>query len=381
MLVSTMLLSCGGTSEEQLIGEWKRRSGFIRAGRSHTATFVIGNKGYVCCGYIGTKAQRFDVFEFDHTASYGNGRWTEVASFPGTPRQQAVGFSIGQYGYVGTGWDGDEKTMKDFWRFDPANNEWVQVASLPGKDDFTKRRGAIAFSLFVNGKEYGFVGYGFTDVPEKNYLNEVWQFDPDGETIEVVVVEGEGGEEEESVTLPGEWTLIDSQGGGKRLGGVAFVIGNKAYICNGENPTLINDFWAFDPDGAAKGGEMWKPLRTMNNVNPHEDYDDDYGALGRSFGVAFVAPVNGQLRGHVVGGRQGAASTCWEYDHDNDIWHQRTSFFNNATRQNREGMVAFSFPNAGRAFAGMGKWGANAYEDDMWEFFPLIDDNIYDDYQ
>jgi hypothetical protein len=123
----------------------------------------------------------------------------------------------------------------------------------------------------------------------------------------------------------------------------------------------------------------------MSNANQDEDYDDNYGILGRMHGVAFVVPVGGDLRGHIVGGVESPGSTCWEYEHGDfadpvDLWVQRTSFYNNNNRQNREGMISFSFPELGRAFVGLGKQGQQPY-DDLWEFIPLIDDYTYDDGQ
>jgi len=118
----------------------------------------------------------------------------------------------------------------------------------------------------------------------------------------------------------------------------------------------------------------------MNNGHPHENYDGEYRMLGRSFGVAFVVHASGSKpRGHIVGGSQGVAASCWEYNEDNDLWTQRTFFFNNMNRQNREGMVSFTFPKTGRAFVGMGRAGVSAYFDDIWEFIPLINDEVYSD--
>jgi len=369
-LVSGVLMSCGGTGEEELIGDWQRRAAFPDVPRSYAATFVIGNKGYVVGGWNGFAVRRNDVYVFDHTVG-DNGSWDQLDVFPGPRRSHSVGFSAGGFGYVGTGWDGDETDMRDFWRYNPNSDEWTEVAPLP--DLARSRRGATAFSLSVGGKEYGYVGFGFHEGNfDRLYLLDIWRFDPDGQTV----VNGE--------TFDGSWTRVAEYGGShKREGASAFVIDNKAYICCGKsNNTTVSEFWKFDPDGAAREGkQLWTKLRTMNDVNPDEDYDDDYPGLPRAYGVAYVVTTGGQLRGHIVGGdvSSGNASKNWEYDHDDDLWTQRTSFFNHRNTQSREGMVSFSFPNTGRAFVGLGKRGTE-YCDDMWEFFPLEDDYIYDDY-
>jgi len=380
VLVSGILFSCGGTSEEELVGDWQRRAVFSGSGRSFAATFVIGNKGYVCGGWNGQKVRRKDAYVFDHTGGGGKGSWWQVNDFPGAGRSHAVGFSIGDYGYVGTGWDGDETDMKDFWRYDPNHydsegeeiGEWTEVAPLPEKA--YPRRGALAFSLTVGGKEYGYVGFGFYDGPlDRLFLNDIWQFDPDGTTTVTAEVEGV----QVTRTLPGRWTAVTGYGGDKREGATAFVIDNKAYISSGKSSSYpVNEFWVYDPNGAASEREAWStdPPRKMSDSNPDEDYDDDYGGLARSYGVAYVASVGGQLRGHIVGGDR---NSNWEYDHDNDLWIQRTQFYNHRSGSTREGMVSFSFPS-GRAFAGMGK-GGTTHNEDMWEFIPLIDDDVYND--
>ena len=379
ILVSSVLISCGGTSEEELIGDWQKRAVLPWVGRSHATAFVIGNKGYVIGGHNNTNALRRDVYVFDHTVGEGSdeqGAWKPLNPLPGyiPARFQAVGFSLNHNGkakgYMGTGkgflGTDDVRTLHDFWAYDPELDSWSEVASLPKE---AARQGAFAFSLSVDGRgELGYVGCGFTGDPDNAYITDLWEFDPEGTT--------DG--------LPGKWTQLISRVG-KKTGGVAFVIDNKAYICNGENPGLVNDFWVFDPNN--KGNE-WQRRRSMDNVNPDEDYDDDYGDLKRSFGVAYVARVNekgGKLRGHIVGGKAGKSYTNWEYNHDplnedGDLWVQRTSFFNRNSQQTREGMISFSFPETGRAYVGLGKGGTALY-DDLWEFKPLLDDYTYDDYQ
>ena len=358
ILVAGVIVACGDDPEEELLGDWQRRA-FCDENRSHAAYFVIGDKGYVCGGANGNgeaRAGRREVFVFDHTTTGSSGSWQKLKDFPGARRQQAVGFSVNGFGYMGTGWDGDQTVMNDFWRYNPSTDTWDPIAPLPAK----ARRGAIAFSLTVGGKEYGYVGMGYEDYPENIYLHDLWQFDPEGTTTD------QNGDQ-----LHGRWTQIQGYGGFKRANAVVFVVENRAYICTGENPTYAVDLWMFDPNGE----NLWTEKRSMSNSNPDEDYDDDYASLARSFGVAFTAPVEGKMRGHIASGKNTA--TVWEYDHETDLWTERTSFYNYRSKESRSGCVAFSFPNTGRAYVGMGLQGTNAYKDDLWEFYPLIEDYIY----
>jgi hypothetical protein len=47
-----------------------------------------------------------------------NDTWTSIASLPPGGRVEAVCFSIGNSGYLGTGWDGTN-FKNDFWKYSP----------------------------------------------------------------------------------------------------------------------------------------------------------------------------------------------------------------------------------------------------------------------
>ena len=56
--------------------------------------------------------------------------WTKIADFAGTARYDAVAFTLGDKGYLCTGYDGNYKN--DVWVYDPSTNGWTQKASLGG---------------------------------------------------------------------------------------------------------------------------------------------------------------------------------------------------------------------------------------------------------
>ncbi len=359
ILVAGVFVACGKDSEDELLGNWTIRSEFSEGGRAYTATFVIGNKGYVYGGWNGNKARRNELFEFDNSTV--NGNWRKLAPLTlGDARQQAVGFSIGNKGYVGSGWDGDKNVFKDFYEYNPETNTWREVAPLP--ESAYPRHSAIAFSLKYQGKEYGFVGTGYTEGDQQTYLKDFYMFDPDAN----------GG--------MGQWTEIDDLPGNKRLGAVVFVINNKAYVCTGQGGAgNVPDFWRFDPDGAGTvGTNAWFKLRNMYNSNPDEDYDDDYGDLSRYNAVAFTVSIDGNMKGHIALGAPNKSSV-WEYDEESDLWTRRTTFVNNTTYSSyRAGAVSLSFPD-GRAFVGMGQ-ASSQYMTDFREFIPLVEDDVNDEY-
>ena len=86
----------------------------------------------------------------------------------GPARSEAVSFVIGNFAYVGTGWDGLNTRYNDFWKYDPVNNIWSQVTSMP---DSTDRSSAVAFA--TAGK--GYVGTGYNGF---NYLSDFYEYDP-----------------------------------------------------------------------------------------------------------------------------------------------------------------------------------------------------------
>jgi hypothetical protein len=55
--------------------------------------------------------------------------WTQKANIGAVGRDGAVGFSIGNKGYIGTGSNGTTY-LNDFWEYDPETNVWIQKASV-----------------------------------------------------------------------------------------------------------------------------------------------------------------------------------------------------------------------------------------------------------
>src|SRR5687767_9687022 len=59
--------------------------------------------------------------------------WIQKANFGGAVRGGAVGFSVGNKGYIGTGKDNNPYTcLQDFWEWDQTTNTWSQKASFGG---------------------------------------------------------------------------------------------------------------------------------------------------------------------------------------------------------------------------------------------------------
>ena len=155
--------------------------------------------------------------------SQGN-NWRELNDFLGGQRERAVAFSIGDYGYLGTGVDTAEQVLKDFWRYDPITDSWTQMADLTGPG----RRDAVGFS--AGGK--GYIGLGIDNHVSilGNKMKDLWEYDP---------------------TLNSWLQKADYPGGGGTgvFFSTVFVADEKAYVCGGKiGPNLyINQLWEYKP--------------------------------------------------------------------------------------------------------------------------------------
>lgn len=84
-------VSCSDDDDEDLIGNWVRTSDFDGLARGEASSFSIGDKGYLVCGYDGSKSNTRlnDLWEYDMTTD----AWTQKASFPGTARSNGTAFA------------------------------------------------------------------------------------------------------------------------------------------------------------------------------------------------------------------------------------------------------------------------------------------------
>ncbi len=217
-------------SDDDLIGNWKRATDFDGNGRSEAVIFTVGNFVYLTTGT--TDRDRFrDIWEFSIARQY----WSQKADLPGNPRNSAIGFAIGSKGYVGTGYDGTSR-LNDFWEFDPSSNNWTQKANFTG----SARYDAVGFSL----DSKGYISCGF----DGNYLKDLYEYDPAADT----------------------WTQKASLGGSKRSAAQVFVLNNKAYVCSGNNNgSSLNDLWMYDA-----ATDTWTEKRKITNFSDDSYDDD-----------------------------------------------------------------------------------------------------------
>lgn len=242
--------------------EWVKASAFDGDPRSAAASFQIDNTGYLATGILSTNERTNDAWSFK------NNIWTRIADFPGAPRNGAVGFAINGKGYIGLGYDGTD-VLKDFYKYDPETNTWTQVASLPANAE--ARYGAVAFTL----GNYAYVGLGATKTQKT--LKDFYRYDPNTDTWESIGSEFKNkrvnafafvignkayvGGGLDNNQYPEDFYSFDGQNWNEetplkdtelsydltRQSASTFVIGNYGFVVGGKKSGAMGNVWRYDP--------------------------------------------------------------------------------------------------------------------------------------
>ncbi|MBL7965854.1 MAG: galactose oxidase [Prolixibacteraceae bacterium] len=324
MTLGLLLLAACNSTEEDPLGNWVKKSDFEGLPRGSAVSFVIDDKAYVGLGYNDDDDDEYlnDFWVY----SISTDSWDKVADFPGAGRTAAVSFTINGKGYVGTGFDGNNK-LSDIWEYDPTKNKWTQ------KDNFLggARYKAVAFAL----NNYGYIGTGYGD--DSTDKIDFYRFDP-------------------TAAAGSQWVKVQSIGGSKRRGATAFTYNGKAYVCTGiNNGVTLTDMWEYDPSA-----NTWTKKVDLD--------DDDDWAIVRQNASSFVLDGKAYV---FLGEKSGTLSDVWEYDFSADTWTVKTDF-EGAARVN-----AVSFTVGSKAILTTGQSGSY-YLDDVWEFRPFEEYDEYD---
>ncbi len=180
---------------------WNNKTGYPGVGRHRASGIGIGQKVYYGLGHVSSGALNIgfqDWWEYDPATN----SWTQKANYP-HESHGAVGFSIGNKGYMGSGDSETLGAVNDFYEFDPVANIWTAKAPCPLSND-----GHISFA--ING--LGYLGLG--------NASQLYSYNP----------------------ITNNWTLVSSAMPGS-WHGASFVINNKAYYL----PSFSNTLYMFDP--------------------------------------------------------------------------------------------------------------------------------------
>ena len=300
-------------------GTWTVKADINNSERAAAVAFSIGSKGYVGtgCTEVNNAIVRFnDFWEYDPA----NNTWSQKVSFPGTARTAAVGFSIGNKGYIGTGYTGTAN-KNDFWEYDPANNTWLQKNNFPG----SARASATGFSIGTKG----YLGTGYDGT---HRLKDFWEYDPVNDS----------------------WLQKADAGDSCRAGAGGFSIGGKGYIGAGSyNPSAAaKDFWEYDPNN-----DTW-----MKKAN--------FPGTPRIYARGFSIGTKGYMGTGSDDANFEAKGDFCEYDPASNTWTLKPDVGGPARRE------AIAFSIGGKGYFGMGRSyynlsnGVYTYYGDFWEYSP-----------
>ena len=273
--------------DEYTQGVWMRRSDLDGVARGQASSFTIGNKGYLCCGYRGSnKTYLKDLWEYNMDGDYwtqcadmpdaATNTWTQRDDFGGGVRLGALAFSIGGYGYVGTGFN--DNYLKDFYRFNPnaaTGKQWEIVNGFGGY----KRWYGTAFVIDD-------VAYVCCGQNNNTLVDDLWKFDGDNWTQLRDIANTNSDED------------YDDDYAIARLGTVSFVIDGRGYIATGTRSGVTSDYWVYDPDEDLWYGDSdddYTPMTNVHNVSS--------GGSSRAYAVSFSTGK----RGFVLTGASGTS--------------------------------------------------------------------------
>jgi N-acetylneuraminic acid mutarotase len=113
---------------------WQELTVFPSENRHHPFYFSIGTDIYVGMGHGSVNVDGWDVYRDFYKYDTATDTWTRMNDFPGEARVAGTQFTNNGKGYVlhGEGEDHDLLDDGEFWEYDPSNDSWQQLTSVPG---------------------------------------------------------------------------------------------------------------------------------------------------------------------------------------------------------------------------------------------------------
>jgi len=235
--------------------------------------------------------------------------WTQLSPFPGTARDDAASFAIGEKVYVGTGRDVNFALRADWFVFDMIEQNWEPIAELPAS-------GRQYCSTFTDGV----YGYLFGGVDDSSPLNELWRYDPMVDT----------------------WQQMSSLPGTARWASVSF---DDGMVCTGlfEGGIPTNECWHYDV-----ATNTWSQRADLPGVGRHR-------AAGSGANTMVIGGMDPD--GNVL-------NDVLQYDSSSDTWASVPI----TLPAERFGGDAVFEPIQGTTYFLAGASSNNTFHDDMWMF-------------
>ncbi len=205
---------------------WTQLADFPGGPRDDGTSFIINNKAYCFSGLEPGYQCMPNGYVFDAVSE----TWSPMASLPaGKERQYATAFSYNGIGYMFGGLKCDNSCLNDFWQYSVSSNSWTALPDFPASG----RQGMINF--VIKDKVYIIGGRPASN----NAVSEVWEYNFTTTTWT----------QKNNIPLTGMWR------------GAAFAIDTLGYICYGMNSSLpeaynhnmyrydyMNDTWSMVPN-------------------------------------------------------------------------------------------------------------------------------------
>ncbi len=323
----TILTCCFlGTLNAQVYNQWVKKSDFGGLQRSRAVGFSIGNNGYVLGGVDTADQVHNDLWTYDP----GTDTWSQRADLPGSVRRNAVASVLDNVAYVGTGVDSVSAQtgtiLKDWWAYNPVSNSWAQKADYPGGGG-----NGVYFSTAFSQNNYVYVCGG--KIAPATYIPELWAYDPSLD----------------------HWYRFSDFPGGDRHKLVSVAVGDTAYIGLGTDDDVYRkDWWAYHAFI-----DVWEPKTDFPGGDRASS--STFSILGRGFVC--------------LGENGGFQKDLWEYDPRHDSWTNRSNFGGEERR------YAISFAIGDRGYVGTGQ-GSSGKKRSFYEYNPAyLGQEELDDFQ
>ena len=127
---------------------WTELTDLPGPARHHPYMFNAGGEVFAGLGHGGQTIYK-DWYKLDTALN----TWTAMSQFPGEARVAGTQFNLGGYGFILSG-DGDNHSYMDtgeMWRYNPANDTWLQLTSHPGNSRWAPGSFVIDDDIFFFG--------------------------------------------------------------------------------------------------------------------------------------------------------------------------------------------------------------------------------------
>jgi N-acetylneuraminic acid mutarotase len=256
--------------------------------------------------------------------------WTQGTPLPETAmgRNHAVSFSLNGFAYLGTGYHNEDttRTFSDFYKYDPSNDKWTQIADFPGAG-----RG-FSYGVSYGNKAYMGFGLGMTKDTSTGRtvsmaMNDLWEFDGETET----------------------WKELKKCPCNARYHPALVAAAGKIFVTVGGSPGgNLKDHWEYDIDT-----DTWTQKTDFPGLKRHHPY---YFGIDSTVYVGF---------GH----GQGIYKDFYAWSVNDETWTKVADL----PAQGRVAGTQFSFEGKGYALSGQGEDHDNLDSGEFWQYDPKDD--------